>query len=506
MPGNVRPVANTGIDLELLQDWHEFCQDKGLHYNRVLDQTGVTLGEVRAEIAVAGRASPRHDGRRLGVVIDRPAELVVDHVNPRNSWNFTMRRSYVDLPHAFITKFQDQDNDYKEAERVIRRPGYEGDITITETLDQPGLTSAPIVYREGVRRFYEAIHRPDVFEVTQDGALRVATRGDKVALNSYVLSRVQTVGRVRYLAGSLIELDEEVTMEPGRAYGVRFRAFETPDDTIGNSVVRTVSTVPGKTTVLNLTGAGPMPELRELVHFGIIGADSFELLVTGLEPTEDGCTILRSVNAAPIIDTLTDAAEIPPWSSRVGEELDPNMLQPSAPRFTRIASGIVGVGELGVVEYMSEIQTLQWAFLTDAGMELPDTKTGARRIPLPHAARAVLDSLPSTPGNPYVIEGKLPGQYASDLQHPWRRIRAKAGLPDVRIHDLRHTYASNAVSSGMPIQMVGRLLGHTQLQTTMRYAHLADDPVRRAAEENAARLNAALGIAPNGVARLRVVS
>lgn len=155
---------------------------------------------------------------------------------------------------------------------------------------------------------------------------------------------------------------------------------------------------------------------------------------------------------------------------------------------------------------LSEIQTLQWAFLTDAGMELPDTKTGARRIPLPHAARAVLDSLPSTPGNPYVIEGKLPGQYASDLQHPWRRIRAKAGLPDVRIHDLRHTYASNAVSSGMPIQMVGRLLGHTQLQTTMRYAHLADDPVRRAAEENAARLNAALGIAPNGVARLRVVS
>ena len=77
---------------------------------------------------------------------------------------------------------------------------------------------------------------------------------------------------------------------------------------------------------------------------------------------------------------------------------------------------------------LSEIQTLQWAFLTDAGMELPDTKTGARRIPLPHAARAVLDSLPSTPGNPYVIEGKLPGQYASDLQHPWRHIRAKAGL------------------------------------------------------------------------------
>jgi len=142
---------------------------------------------------------------------------------------------------------------------------------------------------------------------------------------------------------------------------------------------------------------------------------------------------------------------------------------------------------------LGEIQTLQWSFITDQGMELPDTKTGARRIPLPQAARAVLSALPRLSDNPYVIAGKVPGRYATDLQHPWRRIRERAGLDDVRIHDLRHTYASNAVSSGMPIQMVGRLLGHTQIQTTMRYAHLADDPVRRAAEENADRLSNLVG-------------
>ncbi len=154
---------------------------------------------------------------------------------------------------------------------------------------------------------------------------------------------------------------------------------------------------------------------------------------------------------------------------------------------------------------LSEIQTLQWAFLTDTGMDLPDTKTGARRIPLPPPARAVLDALPRVADNPYVIAGTVPGHYASDLQKPWRRIRKLAGLPNVRIHDLRHTYASNAVSSGMPIQMVGRLLGHSQLQTTMRYAHLADDPVRRAAEENAARLNAAMGARLREAPKLRVV-
>lgn len=138
---------------------------------------------------------------------------------------------------------------------------------------------------------------------------------------------------------------------------------------------------------------------------------------------------------------------------------------------------------------LGEIQTLKWEYITPRHMELPDSKTGARRIPLPQAARDVLDALPRLDDNPHVIAGKLPGRYATDIQHPWRRIRERAGLKDVRIHDLRHTYASMAVSGGMPIQMVGRLLGHSQLQTTMRYAHLADDPVLEAATQNAAQLS-----------------
>jgi integrase len=154
---------------------------------------------------------------------------------------------------------------------------------------------------------------------------------------------------------------------------------------------------------------------------------------------------------------------------------------------------------------LGEIQTLQWSYITDKGMELPDTKTGARRIPLPAAARAVLSALPRSLSNPFVIEGRLDCAHITDLQHPWRRIRARADLDDVRIHDLRHTYASNAVSSGMAIQMVGRLLGHSQIQTTMRYAHLADDPVRKAAEENAARLSLALDVPTNHSHKLRIV-
>ena len=85
------------------------------------------------------------------------------------------------------------------------------------------------------------------------------------------------------------------------------------------------------------------------------------------------------------------------------------------------------------------------------------------------------------------------------------RFLSSVELLGVRIHDLRHTYASNAVSGGMPIQMVGKLLGHSQLQTKMRYAHLVDDPVNRAAEENANRLRDALKTECKPQIHLRVV-
>jgi hypothetical protein len=80
--------------------------------------------------------------------------------------------------------------------------------------------------------------------------------------------------------------------------------------------------------------------------------------------------------------------------------------------------------------------------------------------------------------NPWVIVGTKPGARLTDLQPFWQRVRARAGLKDVRIHDLRYTFASTAVASGQGLPMIGKLLGHAQVQTTARYAHLAADPSR----------------------------
>ncbi|PJE30421.1 Site-specific recombinase XerD [Pseudooceanicola antarcticus] len=156
---------------------------------------------------------------------------------------------------------------------------------------------------------------------------------------------------------------------------------------------------------------------------------------------------------------------------------------------------------------LSEIQTLQWSFVSMHHLLLPDSKTGARRIPLSPDAKAVLHRLPRDSGNPYVIQGKLPGSHLTDLQHPWRRIRKAAGLEDVRIHDLRHTYASYAAMNGVDLLTLGKILGHSNYQTTQRYAHLADKGVCEAANAVSGMMAGALGTARQqpGPARLSLV-
>ncbi|QDP47464.1 MAG: hypothetical protein GOVbin2371_49 [Prokaryotic dsDNA virus sp.] len=342
---NPKPVADGGIDLDALAAWHEFCDANGLTYCRVLEDADVPLREALTEIAAAGRGRPRHDGTKWTVVIDRPGGLIVDHIHPRNSWNFSLTRTYTDPPDGLVVKFQDASNDYKDAQRIVPWPGFEGEPSLLETLDQRGNTDAESIYREGYRRALEVKYRPDVFEVTQDGSVRVATVGDNVSVTYDVLDTVQVAARVVQTEGALIELDEIVTMEAGKSYGIRFRKFaETAEgeapDTIGTSLVRTVQTVPGETHVLTLEGSGDMPGMDDWILFGEAGSESFVAQVTAVEATEDMCSLLRLVDAAPEIDQELDALEIPAWSGRVGASIEENLEQPSAPRFTSVTSEV----------------------------------------------------------------------------------------------------------------------------------------------------------------------
>jgi integrase len=104
----------------------------------------------------------------------------------------------------------------------------------------------------------------------------------------------------------------------------------------------------------------------------------------------------------------------------------------------------------------------------------------------------LLTVLPRIEDNPYVICGRREGEHLVNLQKPWRRIREAAKLDDVRIHDLRHSFASVAAGSGQSLPVIGALLGHTQPQTTARYAHLSEDPLRAASEQTGKNIESAM--------------
>ena len=134
----------------------------------------------------------------------------------------------------------------------------------------------------------------------------------------------------------------------------------------------------------------------------------------------------------------------------------------------------------------NEILTLRWAEVDlDAGeLHLGDSKTGPRAVQLPPTAVALLEALPRRKNSPWVFPGNdRDGRYSGGgLDHAWQTMRAAAGLEDVRMHDLRHSFASRALALGETLPVIGKLLGHSDIETTARYAHLAHDSVRETAE------------------------
>lgn len=333
------PRSDAELDLDALAEWHEFCAAKGLTYNKPHD-VSASLLETLADVAAAGRATPHHDGERWTVVIDRPQDLVIGHVSPRNSWGFHGERSFVRYPDAFRVKFKDQTSKFgfEEAERVVLWPGFVGEPEITEELELPGLTDPEQVWREARRRQYEAIYRLDTYTVSQDFEALAYSRGDRVQLSHDVIDRVMVAARVKDVSGRVVVLDEIVTMEVGTTYAVRFRRDS------GETLLRAVETTPGETTALLVTDDGDMPEPGDLAMFGLAGRETIDALVKSVEGGDDMTRHLTLVAHAPEISELADSDVVPAWNGRVGDDVETDDI-PGAPTFAEIRSGLSAGGD-----------------------------------------------------------------------------------------------------------------------------------------------------------------
>jgi len=212
------------------------------------------------------------------------------------------------------------------------------------------------------------------------------------------------------------------------------------------------------------------------------------------------------------------------WAERIGERPDnsnpcrnveknrekPRERYLSAVELARLGDALITAEAAGMADWRaiaairlllfsgarrSEILTMKWEWIDlQTGIaRLPDSKTGARNIFLSAPAVELLASLPRLAGNPYILPGERAAAPFVGVAKPWERIRAAARLEDVHLHDLRHSFASAAIGGGDALYIVGKLLGHRKSVTTERYAHLADDPAKAAADRTGARIAAMMG-------------
>ena len=328
----------TDAEVAALGDWHAFCVAKGLTYNRVHDFEADVLSTL-ADIAAAGRATPRDSGTAWGVVIDRALETISAHITPRNSWGFQGERNYVVFPDAFRVTFRDETNGFAKATRIVPWPGFVGTPKVVEPLELPGVTNPTMVFRETRRRQHELILRLDTFTVNQDLEVIGCGRGDRVLASHDILDDAHVSGRVKLVEAPWVMLDELVTMEAGKNYAVRFRR----DD--GSSLLRSVTTTPGETQSLKLDGPGLLPALGDLAMFGEANRESFACTIKGIEPLENLCGRLTLIPHAPEIEALVDAEVVPPWSGRAGDEAQTPVGAPLAPILFDVFSGRQASGQ-----------------------------------------------------------------------------------------------------------------------------------------------------------------
>ena len=143
-----------------------------------------------------------------------------------------------------------------------------------------------------------------------------------------------------------------------------------------------------------------------------------------------------------------------------------------------VGGGLVGL-TLGVALGSAGVETVVVDGAPPEAMK--DAAFDGRVSSIALGSMRVLDGIPGTDGNPWVFRGRKPGAHLTDLSYHWARIAARAGLDGVRIHDLRHSYASRALALGEGLATIGRLLGHAGVATTARYAHLMRDAEKAAA-------------------------
>lgn len=321
--GSSDPLPDARIDLDTLQDWHEFCQERGFKFNMVRDFAS-SIWETLADVASAGRAAPTQIDGKWSVVIEREQANPASYITPRNSFDFKAERFFINRPHGWRIRFPNENEGFRFDERRVYRDGYsDANATLFETLELPGVTDPDQVQKLGRFRIAQGILQPERWMWRQDMEYLTYQRGSRVSITHDVLLVGLASGRIKdvVLSGSDVTgliLDEEVTMEEGTDYGIAIRTIS--DATITRQVV----TVAGATKVLTLSSsipgvgspADPAVESGNIFGFGTFGQEFDDASIIAIIPDNNFRAQIVAVPYRPAIFDA-DTEEIPEFETNL---------------------------------------------------------------------------------------------------------------------------------------------------------------------------------------------
>jgi len=328
---NGNPLASDEIDEASLIEFDAWCRANGFTYDRVHDFDS-SVEDVFGDIAAAGRATFRPWNGRRQIVIDRPQDLAFGHIGTRNSRDFAGTVLFPDIPDAFLVRFVDENQDWKQTERLVTRPDLLGPAQKFERLEFPGECQADRIWKSARRRFREIAARSEEFSRVLDWEELRYRPGQLVYASHWLLDRDHTSGRIKSVSGPAIHLDEPVTMVAGQNYGLRWRRSNW------ESATRQIVTRPGRSTLVFLVDAEAPPAAGDLFMFGRAEQEALELIVKSVVAGDGDSARLTLVAHAPEISE-DDSAAPPPF---IPDAVAPSPiadLPPSLPVILGIASG-----------------------------------------------------------------------------------------------------------------------------------------------------------------------
>lgn len=317
------PLADSRIDIEALQDWHEFCDEKGFKFNMVRDFAS-SVWETLADVAGSGRAVPTQVDGKWTVIIDRQQATPVSFITPRNSSGFKASKFFLNPPDGWRIRFPNEDQGYTFDERRVYRDGFtEENATKFETLELRGVTDPDQIYRLGRFRIAQGLNQPERWTFNQDMEYLTYKRGDRVCITHDVMLVGLKSGRIKglVLEGADITgfvLDEEVTMEDGKTYGIAIRTLYNA------KVTAQVVTVAGTSNAVTLSSpiagtgspAEPVVAIGDIFGFGLFGSESDDATIISIAPSTN---FQAQVVAIPYREAIyaADTEEIPEFVTRV---------------------------------------------------------------------------------------------------------------------------------------------------------------------------------------------